>query len=951
MGNRSYLYLTGQQDGDDTNREICEANNNLPQLWHILLAQGGTAAAITDQRVFGDAGTDNIAADAAAGLSRLQTLSAALERHPLIEQLPDLPRHLRAVQAFLRGVVKEFDATPAPTISANLDEYSWFYDLTPEDFTRQMRAEFDATWAAIENAIARDDHLALERALGFEDDNFTDWSHWCWSFGIGGFAYYHRYFLHCDDEPRAEEFADYVPEPDPWEDDLGLKRRRFTENGRVGVCALDAEGEAGAVLVPAEWDEILAADDREREELWVRQGERWGLLHLPAGGPASLRRPPDLEAVWNFSDDLAVAQQDEKLGMLRRDGNWQIAPAFDDLWDFSGDFAVAYENGQQGYIDRSGRWAIPPQFDGCGEFDARGLARVDRDGRCGLIRKDGSLALPLEYDHLYSLAEHIGWILSQEERFGFADADGVLRMVPEWDEIISPDERTGVLYVRRGACWGVFDLAGQARLPCHYTQINLRTHNLDDQPPPTPEQLQFAVGTPQGHGLVDGSGRELIPCRFDDIDELASQWQDHGVSRSRDLLLVRETSGTGTAGVWNLAAGSLWLPCRYAAIAPFYVDAQHAPHLLLVAPGASPDDGLFGILAPDGQNLFAAEYRWLAENHGGTSDQAIQHTRYALVGAFSKGQAFLAQPADGDEIVWLFPDGRRLGFVEKLAADHAAGDPDAALTLARALRHGDGIAADRDQALLWFERAAHPAGRPASPEALAELADLQSEDPAADPAQIRRLFEEAFTLPGKPPAAWARNRLGCQLLDGSGGPEDKDAAFRHFQLAAEQGDPYACYNLGLCKENGWGTPPDAQQARQQFEKAARRGIPDAAYRTARLLEQQTANQSEKKKRRTLAKAAECYRQEIARPGSTSLGESCLALARLIREQDIAPADDNELARILKTGTEAGHEECAAQLAALEGRPLPANAAPIERPRWLLYFMLAMAAILLYRCGR
>ena len=102
MGNRSYLYLVSA-DAEDHRVRFAEANNNFPSLWQILLASGEAAPAITDQRVFGDAGTDNLAADADSALERLRSLAEFVREHPLLDQQPLLPLQFEALLAHLRA--------------------------------------------------------------------------------------------------------------------------------------------------------------------------------------------------------------------------------------------------------------------------------------------------------------------------------------------------------------------------------------------------------------------------------------------------------------------------------------------------------------------------------------------------------------------------------------------------------------------------------------------------------------------------------------------------------------------------------------------------------------------------------------------------------------------------------------------------------------------------------
>ena len=58
---------------------------------------------------------------------------------------------------------------------------------------------------------------------------------------------------------------------------------------------------------------------------------------------------------------------------------------------------------------------------------------------------------------------------------------------------------------------------------------------------------------------------------------------------------------------------------------------------------------------------------------------------------------------------------------------------------------------------------------------------------------------------------------------GRGEPENKSAAVKWYEKAAEQGIANAQYNLGYCYEKGYGVTKDKEQAMQWYKKAADQG--------------------------------------------------------------------------------------------------------------------------------
>jgi uncharacterized protein len=105
-------------------------------------------------------------------------------------------------------------------------------------------------------------------------------------------------------------------------------------------------------------------------------------------------------------------------------------------------------------------------------------------------------------------------------------------------------------------------------------------------------------------------------------------------------------------------------------------------------------------------------------------------------------------------------------------------DPDAEYRLSQLYAHGSGVAANKQQALAWLERAAQHGNR-----------DAQYE-------------------------------LGNALREGSGLLQDYAGAIKWLQLAAEHGHPDAQYALGQMYRSGMGVAVDNAKAYMWFNLAA-----------------------------------------------------------------------------------------------------------------------------------
>ena len=255
MGNRCFLYVVSP--GDEDAEEIADANNLFPSLWQLLLADGQSAAAIEDQRVFGDAGTANIATRGESALARFEQVSAWLRRHPSADSIPGLGRYLDAAARHLHSCLDsgEGPSGDAPLLSANLDELSWLDSESPDQFIADTLAQCRTTWSAVERMIEAGTYEDLEEVLGFREWNvgFGDWKAWSTVFGLSLFS--HPYFFGTWDEPRTEAFEDFDEEEDAAAGDtwLGAGCERFKEGDRWGVRAVADDGKPEQLVSPAQW--------------------------------------------------------------------------------------------------------------------------------------------------------------------------------------------------------------------------------------------------------------------------------------------------------------------------------------------------------------------------------------------------------------------------------------------------------------------------------------------------------------------------------------------------------------------------------------------------------------------------------------------------------------------------------------------------------------------------
>lgn len=152
-----------------------------------------------------------------------------------------------------------------------------------------------------------------------------------------------------------------------------------------------------------------------------------------------------------------------------------------------------------------------------------------------------------------------------------------------------------------------------------------------------------------------------------------------------------------------------------------------------------------------------------------------------------------------------------------------AGDVDAQFAVAEALRHGQGVARNLDEAVKWYRKAADKA-QVGAQYALGTLHEA-GEGVPLDYARAAEWYRLAANIGGQADAEFALARL---YYNGRGVASDPDEAVTLFRKAANRGHAAAQYVLGTIYESGWNVQADPIEAYKWFTLA----IPNRAQAMA-----------------------------------------------------------------------------------------------------------------------
>lgn len=359
-----------------------------------------------------------------------------------------------------------------------------------------------------------------------------------------------------------------APRFDALEHDVGNEALRATLDGQHGYLSLNGELLAGYSHQPLLFAEhsfatersvFIAHDpsnDSDRKILVDAQGRRIGLQ-----GFAGIE--------YGFHDEglLRARIQDgaqSRYGYISLHGETMINFRFAAAGSFSeGLAAVAADDAEPqrfGYIDRQGNWVIPPVFDSAGEFH-QGLAAASGSWQRAWYWR------VLELPAVQRLLDQ-GWTRPflpigrrpdgppVGPRYGYIDRQGNWAIDPLFLEAKPFNE--GMAPVRTEHGWGYVDINGKLSIAGLYHEAGPFKQGV--------ARVGRRYDGPLRYGLIDISGHEIIPLRFD--------WLSYP---KRGLITARDEYGLW--GCFTLF-GNI--------VAPFIYREAHDLHVALASRGPAP---------------------------------------------------------------------------------------------------------------------------------------------------------------------------------------------------------------------------------------------------------------------------------------------------------------------------------------------------------------------------
>lgn len=205
---------------------------------------------------------------------------------------------------------------------------------------------------------------------------------------------------------------------------------------------------------------------------------------------------------------------------VRRTKPEQVHAAYDMGGIYEDRAWFVLEDGLYGYIDGQGNVAINAQYEKASSFSG-GYATVVLGGKTGVIDREGNLVIACTWDDIGSSADaQDRRYVKKDDRYGMVDQTGKVIIPIEWEKSFSFSN--GMAAVCRDGKYGYINEAGDVVVEPRYTLARSFADGY------------AVVGTGKSYGsikygLIDKTGKEMIPCQWDALTYYEENGSLYGV--------------------------------------------------------------------------------------------------------------------------------------------------------------------------------------------------------------------------------------------------------------------------------------------------------------------------------------------------------------------------------------------------------------------------------------
>lgn len=178
-------------------------------------------------------------------------------------------------------------------------------------------------------------------------------------------------------------------------------------------------------------DWMLNSSDNDSLAVYAYAGRR-GYININTGCIIIDAEANDYRKAWVFSDGLAAVMKDGKIGFINDQNDVVIPFQFDytdkcRMYDFgyvfhNGYCAMTDADGNLGLIDKNGNWVVEPAYDEIWAPHKSGYRVIVKDSKHGILDSIGAIVYPAEYGYISIIPD--GFVLNKGGKKWQVDFDG-----------------------------------------------------------------------------------------------------------------------------------------------------------------------------------------------------------------------------------------------------------------------------------------------------------------------------------------------------------------------------------------------------------------------------------------------------------------------------------------------------------------------------------------------
>lgn len=297
-------------------------------------------------------------------------------------------------------------------------------------------------------------------------------------------------------------------------------------------------------------------------------------------------------------------------GFTNANGEWVIQPQYNSARSFSEGLAAvriekSYDNKLWGFINNRNELFIAAKYDDALDFE-NGLAPVKIGWKWGLINKQGQIVLPfvVECDLKMDKITKTGYTIIHGHYWGckeYAVVKGQQIIIPlhRYTNISVFDENESLFYVENIDQYGVVDGTGREVIPCKYKKIEKWN------------ALGLAkVKNDNGYGLINKQGKEIIPCQYYNIGDFDAKGRTKVEIRLPSIVRdngTKEYHGKdgyekSTFGIIDISGKEI-IPCKYN-----YIDSNINKFPVKVGMYDGNKEILYGLINAKNEEVLSCKY-------------------------------------------------------------------------------------------------------------------------------------------------------------------------------------------------------------------------------------------------------------------------------------------------------------------------------------------------------